>query len=48
MFDWIQNTLLQSWLGYDVETVLQSCSVKNVSLEISENPQKDSCARVAF
>ena len=30
------------------EAVVQSCSVKNVFLEISQNPQENTCARVSF
>ena len=30
------------------EAVVQRCSVKNVFLEISQNPQENTCARVSF
>ena len=31
-----------------LETVVQRCSVKKVLLEISQNSQKNTCARVSF
>ena len=31
-----------------VEAVVQSCSVKKVFLEISQNSQENTCARVSF
>ena len=31
-----------------IEAVAQRCSVKNVFLEISQNSQEDTCARVSF
>ena len=33
--------------GYN-EAVVQRCSVKNVFLEISQNSQENTCARVSF
>ena len=36
------NTLLQT------EAVVQRCSVKKVFLEISQNPQENTCAKVSF
>ena len=30
------------------ETVVERCSVKNVFLEISQNSQESTCARVSF
>ena len=32
----------------DEEIVVQSCSVKKVFLEISQNPQENTCARISF
>ena len=31
-----------------VEAVVQKCSVKKLSLEISQNSQENTCARVSF
>ena len=44
---------LASWekgvfLFYPAEAVVQRCSVKKVFLEISQNSQKNTCARVSF
>ena len=36
------NTLLQT------EAVVQRCSVEKVFLEISQNPQENTCAKVSF
>ena len=35
-------------LNLTTEAVAQRCSVKKVFLEISENPQEDTCARIFF
>ena len=32
----------------DIEAVVQRCSVKKVFLEILQNPQENTCARVSF
>ena len=32
----------------DIEAVAQTCSVKKVFLEISQNSQENTCARVSF
>ena len=34
--------------SHDEEAVVQRCSVKNVFLEISQNSQENTCARVSF
>ena len=33
---------------HDTEAVAQSCSVKKVFLEISQNSQENTCTRVSF
>ena len=45
MMENIENTL--DFHGAE-EAVVQSCSVKKVFLEISQNSQKSTCARVSF
>ena len=40
---------LSRWLSHQCEeTVVQRCSVKRCSYEISQNAQKNTCARVSF
>ena len=36
------------WLAVLKEAVAQTCSVKNVFLEISQNSQENTCVRVSF
>ena len=38
---------LLCWVYYYLEAVDQTCSVKKVSLEISQNSQENTCARVS-
>ena len=39
---------LKSVFGICSEAVAQTCSVKNVFLETSENSQENTCARISF
>ena len=32
----------------DIEVFVQRCSVKKVFLQVSQNPQENTCARVSF
>ena len=41
-------SLFNSYLIYSSEAVTQRCSVKKVFLEISQNSQENTCARVSF
>ena len=43
---WTVLTGVLVWLDSSPETVVQRCSAKNVFLEISQNSQKNTCARV--
>ena len=36
------------WVLSNIEALVQRCSVKMVFLEISQNPQENTCARVSF
>ena len=42
------NGLFSKWCFDSVEAVAQTCSVKKVFLEISQNPQENTCAKVSF
>ena len=49
----VNNSLRQKLVSsasimYDGEAVVQRCSVKKVFLEISQNSQENTCARVSF
>ena len=49
----IWNTHLNGFKDYNkkvawIEAVVQRCSVKKVFLEISQNSQENTCARVSF
>ena len=43
---WLTNTLCYEPLQFFSETVVQTCSVKKVFLEILQNSQENACARV--
>ena len=43
-----RNDELEKWIVYLSEAVARRCSVKKVFLEISQNPQENTCARVSF
>ena len=42
------NMNLKSYFKQNSEAVVQRCSVKKVFLEISQNSQENTCARVSF
>ena len=44
----IVHTAQKDQIKYLTETVIQRCSVKKVFLEISQNPQENTYARVSF
>ena len=44
--NWLE--MMQRTKAQTLEAVVQRCSVKNVFLEISQNSQKNTCARVSF
>ena len=44
----VQHMIIISMWQYGTEAVAQRCSVKKVFLEISQNSQEDTCARVPF
>ena len=53
-FPVIWNTRLNGFKDYNkkkvawIEAIIQRCSVKKVFLEISQNSQENTCARVSF
>ena len=42
------GTLVSAIIDINSEAVVQSCSVKKIFLEISQNSQENICARVSF
>ena len=43
-----RNLLMKTEIYFEIEAVAQTCSVKKVFLEISQNSQENTCARVSF
>ena len=50
MFPFLQRNLQNTSeiFYFEIEAVAQTCSVKKVFLEISQNSQENTCARVSF
>ena len=43
-----QKKVFQKWTKFELEAVVQRCSVKKLFLEILQNSQENTCARASF